>query len=98
MCTGIFPIERIAKEFQAYFQENGTTISEVRPLDATFKELLDRVLSSKDRIEMWTRLAAKATCKDILKDDIFDVLFNIIFPVFLCTPKKGRGTARQSGD
>jgi hypothetical protein len=88
MRTGILPIEHSAKKFQACFQENGTTILEEQRLDPAFKELLDRVLVSKERIEMATRLAVKALWKDELKDDIFDVLFNILFPVFLCTPRK----------
>jgi hypothetical protein len=97
MCTGILPIEHVAKEFQACFQEDGTTILEEKPLDPAFKELLNRALVSEERIEMATRLAVKAFWKDVLKDDIFDVLFNILFPVFLCTPRKERRRIGQSG-
>ena len=97
MCTGILPIEHIAKEFQACFQEDGTTILEEQPLDPAFKKLLDRFLVPKERIEMATRVAVKAFWKDVFKDDIFDVLFNILFPVLLCTPRKERRTIGQSG-
>jgi hypothetical protein len=98
MYTGILRIQYTAKEFQACFQEDGTTILEEQPLNPVFKELLDRVLVSEERIEMATRLAVKAFWKDKLEDDIFDVLFNILFPVFLCTPRKERKTIGQSGD
>jgi hypothetical protein len=97
MCTGILPIEHIAKKFQACFQDDGTTILEERPLDPTFKKILDRFLVPKERIEMATRVAVKAFWKDVFKADIFDVLFNILFPVFLCTPRKERRTIGQSG-
>jgi hypothetical protein len=97
MCTGILPIERTAKRFQACIQEDAA-ILEAQPLDPNFKELIDRVLSSEERIEMATRLAVKAFWKDTLKDDIFDVLFNILFPVFLCTPRKELRKIGQSGD
>lgn len=76
------------------------TILDARPLDPAFKEILDVVLDSEERVEMATRLAVKAFYMDmdILKDDIFNVLFNILFPVFLYTPRKERSIIGQSRD
>lgn len=64
------------------------TTLDTLPLDPRLKAVLDGVLDSKERLEMATRVTAKAHWMDVLKDDIFNVLFNIIFPVFLCTPRK----------
>lgn len=97
MCTGILPIERAAKGFQACFEEDGMTILDTHPLDPAFKKILDVVLDPNERVEMATRVAVKEFFKDI-KDDIFDVVFNIIFPIFLCTPRKERIIIGQSRD
>lgn len=64
------------------------TILDTQPVDPSVKVILDMVLDSKDRLEMATRVTAKAFWMDLLKDDIFNVLFNMIFPVYLCTPRK----------
>ncbi|KAL5347020.1 hypothetical protein ACLOAV_008163 [Pseudogymnoascus australis] len=89
---GILPIEIIAKEIQASFQEAGMTTLDTPPVDPTLKLILDGVLDSKERLEMATRLTVKDFFMDVikLKDDIFNVLFNIIFPVFFMHPMGGK--------